>query len=348
VQWFERARFELHPEQSPPYHVLLGLLGKEGHETARTPLQLAVSGRIDGNTDIYLLNTDGSDPVRLTTHPESDSSPVWSPDGTRIAFQSYRNGGAYTDIYMMDADGSNLLQLTDNPYWDGGSTWSPDGTRIAFTSNRRAGEHGVYLYIMNADGADLVRLADDLGEVSSPAWSPDGSRIAFQDGNLSNGVVYVINADGSGLQRLAEGVSPRWSPDSTRLAFHTPLPFDLTNTLVIINADGSNLRPIITAQGISAAAWSPDGTQLVFSKKTVRTNSDIFTVNVDGSGLQQLTHTPDRNDFYPTWSPDGTQIAFTSKVPGEFSFPQIYLMNADGSQPRRLMAGSSLAWRPLP
>ncbi|MFN8459398.1 MAG: hypothetical protein U0401_32905 [Anaerolineae bacterium] len=86
------------------------------------------------NFEIYVMNADGSDQRRLTNNPQVDNWPVWSPDGTRIAFTSYRDGNA--EIYIMNADGSNPTRLTNNPASDFWPMWSPDGTRIAFVTDR--------------------------------------------------------------------------------------------------------------------------------------------------------------------------------------------------------------------
>ncbi|UCC48931.1 MAG: PD40 domain-containing protein, partial [Gemmatimonadota bacterium] len=77
----------------------------------------------DGNYEIYVMNADGSNPVRLTDNPAGDYEPAWSPDGTRIAFMSYRDGNY--EIYVMEADGSNPARLTDNPAGDNHPAWSP-------------------------------------------------------------------------------------------------------------------------------------------------------------------------------------------------------------------------------
>ena len=80
------------------------------------------------------MNADGSGPTRLTNNAAADVEPAWSPDGSRIAFASTRDGNF--EIYVMNADGSNQTRLTNNAAADDQPAWSPDGTRIAFKSNR--------------------------------------------------------------------------------------------------------------------------------------------------------------------------------------------------------------------
>jgi Tol biopolymer transport system component len=168
------------------------------------------------SVDIFAIDADGSNPVRLTNDPGFAFAPRWSPDGTRIAFSSGRDGDE--EIYVMNADGSNVERLTQNPGSDHFPAWSPDGLRIAFTSDRDLDPEidGRDIYVMNADGSNPIRLTDDPAYDTGPAWSPDGSRIAFTSGRDGSGL-FVMNADGSGVVRLRSGFAgpPSWSPLGT-------------------------------------------------------------------------------------------------------------------------------------
>ena len=137
-----------------------------------------LGSRRSGTEDIYVMNADGTGQTQLTTDPTSDTRPEWSPDGTKIAFQSNRTG--LSQIYVMDTDGSNVVQLT-NLFNNGGASWSPDSSKIAFFSDRDCGGCGNQLdiYLMNADGTGQMRVFDDPTSATDPAWSPDGSKILF-------------------------------------------------------------------------------------------------------------------------------------------------------------------------
>jgi Tol biopolymer transport system component len=134
-------------------------------------------GRAGRQFDIFVMNADGSGLVNLTDSLAYDDWPAWSPDGSKIAFQSdrYVNAGQPLDIYVMNADGSNVSQLTSGSHNDAEPAWSPDGAKIAFVSDRDGNDE---IYVMNAaDGSNAVRLTTDLGFDDAPAWSPDGSKI---------------------------------------------------------------------------------------------------------------------------------------------------------------------------
>jgi len=159
----------------------------------------------DGNWEIYVMNADGSGVTRLTNTQDTAWSygPVWSPDGSRIAFvrsSSTNNGG----IYVMNADGSNVVRLTYGVF----PAWSPDGTKIAFLSSP-----GGEVYVMSADGSGVTRLTTTEG-VFEPAWSPDGTKIVFE--NERDGEIYLMNADGSGARNLTNNPAtdghPAWRP----------------------------------------------------------------------------------------------------------------------------------------
>lgn len=155
-----------------------------------------------------------------------------------------------------------------------------------------------------------------------------GSKIAFttdRDGRDAPDEIYVMNADGTDERRLtvtATGNSlfPEWSPDGRKIAFSN------LSQIYVMNADGTDLRQVATGGG-AHPCWSPDGKRIAFTGPAVGGASDILVVNLDGTGLVNLTNSPG-NDARPDWSPDGRHIAFNSNRDGN---PEIYVINADGS-----------------
>jgi Tol biopolymer transport system component len=120
--------------------------------------------------EIFVMQADGSGVVNITNHDANDEFPSWSPDGSRIAFQTDRAGGV--EIFLMDPSGENLVNLTNHPAADFGAAWSPDGDRIAFSSSRYGGQRREDLLVMAPDGTGLIRLTPGDGSARFAAWRP--------------------------------------------------------------------------------------------------------------------------------------------------------------------------------
>jgi hypothetical protein len=176
--------------------------------------RIAFASSRSGNSDIYLMNPDGAEVVRLTDDPEDEMSPAWSPDGREIVF--VRAGGG---IFIMHADGSEARPLGQG---GGAPAWSPDGTRIAF--ERFINDHQD-IWVVNADGSDARALTNNVSPAASngPTWSPDSRRLAFAHTPDPENIpyqIFVINADGTGMAHLGPGregfltasFGPAWSP----------------------------------------------------------------------------------------------------------------------------------------
>ncbi|HEX6332919.1 MAG TPA: hypothetical protein VFZ78_01765, partial [Flavisolibacter sp.] len=144
--------------------------------------------------------------TRLTNRTEDDKWPTWSPDGSKIAFQSNLGAPALTDVFVMNADGSGIQRLTTANAFDQMPAWSPDGTRIAFMSARDGNPE---VYVMNADGTSQVRLTNTTAIDARPSWSRESGKIVFTSGRdfslpstNPKFEIYIMNADGTNPVRL--------------------------------------------------------------------------------------------------------------------------------------------------
>jgi Tol biopolymer transport system component len=255
-----------------------------------------------GNEEIYTMNSDGTNPTRITNNNALDTHPVWSPDGDFIVFQSNRSGN--NDVWVMNPDGTGLRNLTNDPSSDENPSWAPDGLRIVFSSNRIGGQ--AELFVMSNEGAQVTRLTDSfISQDTYPTWSPDGRFIAFQaNRNSVNDDIYVLVNSINLVYRYttAGGAdqSPAWSPEGSKIAFTSArdgnfeiytldfhaLPYEASNEINITNNVAADGRP----------AWSNDARQLCWMSNRGGSN-DIWIMNADGSDPKRLTTDPGVDDF---------------------------------------------------
>jgi TolB protein len=147
------------------------------------------------------------------------SSPVWSPDGKRLAFvQGDRRGNS--DIMVLDMATNRVRRLTDGNGINTEPSWNPNGNQIAFTSDR---EGGPQVFLMQDDGSNLRRLTGEGLYNASPAWSPNGAMVAYVSRFEGKFDLFVYKLGEGKAYQITTGVStsesPTWSPDERRLVF---------------------------------------------------------------------------------------------------------------------------------
>jgi Tol biopolymer transport system component len=208
--------------------------------------RIAFTSNRDGISEIYVINADGTGLTRLTNTPvsgsesvfsPSNSQPMFSPDGTRIAFTKRLGSGeaANNEIFVMNPfTGAGLTNLTNNPAPDDQPAYSPDG-RIGFVRFQNAARN---IFIMNADGTGQTNLTNNSASNGGVVFGPDG-RIAFHSNKDANSnEIYLMNPDGTGVTRLtndpADDQRPAFSPDGTKIVFTSDRSgnreIDVTNT----------------------------------------------------------------------------------------------------------------------
>jgi len=298
------------------------LLLTEAAELFTPPVPQSGSSKIvfasnrEGSMQIYVMNGDGSAVTRLTYSGSNDDYPRWSPNGTKILFQSDRDhpDTGYMDIYVMNSDGSGVTRLTSDANDDSMASWSGDGWKIVFQSMRNGVNYQVYS--MNADGSNQVCLTNTSSSDGEPSWSSDGTKIAFASDRDHAGYdsVYVMNSNGTSQQRMTFSAStvddtqPAWSRDGSKIAF-------------------------VSTRDSTTETWQEtddDGNHI--TRARVHINKEIYVMNADGSGQTRLTSDL-ANDDAPSWSPDGSKILFRSDRERDCCDPsaQVWTMNSNGS-----------------
>ena len=263
--------------------------------------------------------------------------------GQLIAFASNRGPIGGFNIYLMKSNGDKVTQLTfaqpaDNgPEYYGRPDWSPDGTRMTITTVLQADGFKPEIYTMNADGSDKKNLhTPGLSEASR--WSLDGTKIAFGMSYQNTYQIYVMNPDGSNLNRVTndpyQAHDVTWAPDSRRVAYSSYN----DGQIHVINIDGTSDR-ILTNDPVFAMspAWSTRGDVLLFVSYRDYpdySSTEIYSMNVDGTGLKRLTNNS-YVDYEPRWSANQSQIVFLSSRNNNFD---LYVMNANGSGETRITA----------
>jgi Tol biopolymer transport system component len=199
-------------------------IAKDGHGPKSSPdgTRIVFVAEVEGNTDIYAMNVDGSDRRRLTSDPADDVSPAWSPDGTQIAFVSERDGD--TDLFVADPNGSNPRQLTDSPAPDEAFSWAPDGERIVYVSYRHGAEPenigigDAEIFVVDVGTGESTNMSRHPAWDGDPDWSPDGRMIVFTR-RTDHAEIYVMRADGSKQEMLpglpgdiVNDCCARWQP----------------------------------------------------------------------------------------------------------------------------------------
>ncbi|MDQ3644967.1 MAG: hypothetical protein M3356_05600, partial [Actinomycetota bacterium] len=306
---------------------LLVVLGPSG-ASAQDPV-LKDNGKIafvsarSGDPEVYTMNPDGTEIVRLTENEGLDFWPDWSPDGTKIVYTSFRSspdGPPNLDIFTMNADGTDKTRITEHPAGDLDPAFFPDGRTIVF-----------------------VREVPDPADPFGPPLSQEIRTLDTVDGTE---------------RMLAQGTEPAVSPDGTKIAFERGIEGAASHEsgnheIFIINADGSGGETKLTDtpdRREQHPNFSPDGTRIVFDDNfhNPEASGFIYSMKLDGSDVTQLTNRTDKHGL-PSYSPDGTKITFTAGQ--DFLSMDIWTMDADGSNQRRITTDEAFDiqsnWQPI-
>lgn len=255
---------------------------------------------------------------------------------TQIAFVTSRGGAK--EVWAMDYDGANQHRLTSLRSISLTPRWSPDASRIAFTCYASAsGIVSPQICMHSMETGKPIAFPRFKGTNSAPAWSPDGSHIMFSSSSQGNPELFVCEAICNRPKRVTytagANTSPAWNPKTGQtVAFVSDR--GGYPQLYLMNADGSNTERLdMPDMGyVIDPSWSPNGQLLAFSWRRPSGNYDIYVMEVATRQIVELTRDVARNER-PSWAPDGRHIVFESTRSGS---RQIWVMLADGSQPRQL------------
>jgi TolB protein len=250
--------------------------------------------------------------------------------GSRIAFVNNQTG--HKEVYLMDYDGDSVKRLTDDKSIDLLPRFSPDGRRIAYTTYKDGNPD---LFLIDLETGRASPLSTEQGLNIAGGFSPDGGRLLMTLSRGKSPNLYMKDLKSGAVERLTfhfgADSTPTFSPDSRQVAFVS----DRSGNpqIYLLNLGTKEARRLTDLNWCDAPAWSPTGEWIAFTGRANRRDKmDIFLVDVTGTQIRQLTHGEGSNED-PAWSPDGRLLAFSSTRDGR---AQIYVMDADGSAPRRI------------
>ena len=275
--------------------------GSVGEPNQSTPVhgEIVFYRQSEGH-DIWIMDSDGKNQRRLTTHPATDSFPAWSHDGQQLAFLSSRRGAQLQhapNIWVMDADGSNLqLAVETNPLEgiriDGPPRWMAFGG-IAYkrlddviTGNK----HILY------DNDPLEVVWSQQGHVALVEYSTDAGQEDIYIEPLFDRRIRLTHNPAADDQ-------PAWNPEGDRIAYRSHT--GATTEILVVNIDGAGHRNLTNHPGDDGwPTWSPDGNHIAFqSNRDNRFDWDIYVIDAKGANLRNLTNNLQHNEIQPAWRP---------------------------------------------
>jgi len=251
----------------------------------------------NGWKEIAVMDYDGSNINVVTQDKSINLSPVWSPDGRKLCYTSYKNDNP--DLYILNLTTGQEVKISDVNGLNTAPAWSPDGSRIAMTLTK---DGNAEIYTVHVDRKFTQRLTYSRAINSSPTWSPSNREIAFTSDRSGMPQVYIMDSDGLNIRRLTfEGSyndSPAWSPRGDKIAFvsRTDSGFDIYT----IDVNGENMMRLTdSSRSNEDPTWSPNGFSLIFSSNR-NGKKQLYSMFWDGAAQKKLTEI--NINYLPSWS----------------------------------------------
>ena len=279
-----------------------------------------------GIVDIYSAYPNGDSDTNLTNNSEIESSPILSPNGKLIAFQSGTGNNATVEVMSVDGIERRRVSKRTGTILD--HQWAPGSERIAYVMIQN--EIPV-THIVKIDGSEHVKLTS-ISTESSGDWSQDGSSLVFAVSSGENRGLWIRNPDGVNEIQVTEtpDYNPIWSPDSKRIAFLSTR--DGNPEIYIMNADGTEPQKLTETNAPEYnISWSPNGKKILYVSEKDG-NPEIYVAKVSTLEHNRLTFNNARDD-QPVWSPDGTKITFVSYLDDD---SEIFVITGEGDPYVRL------------
>ncbi len=251
------------------------------------------------NKEIYIMDWDGFNPTRVSSHQSIAISPAWSTKGDKLAYTAFayhvKEKVRNADMFVYDLGTGKRFLVSYRKGMNSGAAWLPGDKEILLTMTK---DGNADIYKMSVDGRTVQQITKGPNRALNvePAVSPDGKQIAFSSDRAGRPMIFIMNIDGSNVRRIT-----------------------------------------FVGRYNSTPAWSPDGTTIAFAALD-SDHFDIFTMSTNGQSLRRLTDARKANgkaanNESPSWSPDGRHILFSSDRNGKY---QLYIVSPDGTNERRI------------